>query len=96
MIVGQWAQRVVEIHTGLLQFVGRQVIMAHLLYLRFQVVGGDALGQAHIAEVAVVTHPVVAAIPGYLGQCGHRYQHLQVVQAAVQRDILVDTANSKC
>ena len=96
MIVGQRAQRVVEIHTSLLQFVGRQVIMAHLIYLRFQVVGGNALSQSHIAKVAVVTHPIVATIPGYLGQCRHRYQHLQVVQSGIQGDILVDTANSEC
>ena len=83
VIVCQRAQRVVKINTCLFQFFYRQIVVFHLLNLRFQVVGVDAFGKTHIAQIAVVTHPVFSSIPSYLRKRRHRYQYLQVVKSAV-------------
>ena len=95
MIILQGLQRESQFQTSLFQFLERQVLLLHLLDLRLQVVGTDALRQSHITLISVVAHPVVAPVKRDLRDGRHRHHHFDAVQLRVQGDVLVDTSDGQ-
>ena len=95
MIVDERLQGEAQIHTCLLQPLQGQVLLPHLLHLRFQVVGRDALRQTDITLIAIIAHPVVAAIPHNLGNRRHCHHHLHPMKFGVEGNVLIDAANGE-
>ena len=93
MMLAQRTNGEAKIHASLLQFLLRQVFLLHLLNLGFQVVGAYTLSQAHIAKIAIITHPVLATVPHNICNAGHRHHHLHAVQTRIERHILIHTTN---